>query len=261
MAGKMNKLYEKLKEEFIKNKLDQFKASFNENVKLPEISETDLAKMIDHTLLKPDASESEIKILCDEAREFNFASVCVNPCWVDFCFNQLKDSNVKVCTVIGFPLGANHTNVKLKEAETAIAEGAEEIDMVMNIGQLKSKNYNYVFDEIKKISSIAKSNLVLLKVIIETCLLTDEEKIIASIICKEAGADFVKTSTGFSKGGATVYDVALMNFTVAPEIKVKASGGVRSKENALKMIAAGASRIGTSSGIKIIQGELGREGY
>lgn len=261
MVSRMNNLYEIAEEKFVENKLSQFKASFNEDMELPEISDEELAQMIDHTLLKPDASESEIKILCDEAREYNFASVCVNPCWVDFCFNQLKDSNVKVCTVIGFPLGANHTNVKLNEAETAIADGAEEIDMVMNIGQLKSKNYNYVFDEIKKISTIAKNNLSLLKVIIETCLLTDEEKIIASLICKEAGADFVKTSTGFSKGGATVFDVALMNFTVAPEIKVKASGGVRSKEDALRMIAAGASRIGTSSGVKIIIGEKGSTGY
>ncbi|WP_369684763.1 deoxyribose-phosphate aldolase [Ignavibacterium album] len=217
--------------------------------------------MIDHTLLKPDATKEEIIKLCDEAREFNFASVCVNPCWVETCFNNLKDSDVKVCTVIGFPLGANHTNTKLLETETAIADGAEEIDMVINIGQLKSGNYEYVLNEISRIAHLTKNNLAVLKVIIETCLLTDEEKIIASIISKEAGADFVKTSTGFSKGGATLFDVSLMKYSVENKIKVKASGGVRSREDALKMIAAGASRIGTSSGVKIIRGESGSAAY
>ncbi|WP_366935378.1 deoxyribose-phosphate aldolase [Ignavibacterium sp.] len=217
--------------------------------------------MIDHTLLKPDATKEEIIKLCDEARGFNFASVCVNPCWVETCFNNLKDSDVKVCTVIGFPLGANHTNTKLLETETAIADGAEEIDMVINIGQLKSGNYEYVLNEISRIAHLTKNNLAVLKVIIETCLLTDEEKIIASIISKEAGADFVKTSTGFSKGGATLFDVSLMKYSVENKIKVKASGGVRSREDALKMIAAGASRIGTSSGVKIIRGESGSAAY
>lgn len=257
----MNNIHDKLEDNLIRNKLEQFKKSFTENFAVPQLSEKDLAKMIDHTLLKPDADESEILQLCNEAREFDFTSVCVNPCWVDYCFNQLKETNVKVCTVIGFPLGANHTNTKIQEAETAISDGAEEIDMVINIGQLKSKNYNYVFNEIEKISHIAKSSLTITKVILETCLLTDEEKIIASIISREAGADFVKTSTGFSKGGATVFDVALMNYSVEGKIKVKASGGVRSKDDALKMIAAGASRIGTSSGVKIIQGENGSTGY
>lgn len=252
---------ELINENIISEILNQFKSSFKEKTELPEISESDLAKMIDHTLLKPDATKDEIKKLCDEAREFNFASVCVNPSWVEFCFDQLKDTNVKVCTVIGFPLGANHTNTKLQETETAIADGAEEIDMVINIGQLKSGNYEYVFSEIEKIANIAKKNLAILKVIIETCLLTDEEKIIASIISKEAGADFIKTSTGFSKGGATVFDVALMNYAVDGKIKVKASGGVRSREDALKMIAAGASRIGTSSGVKIVRGESGSAAY
>ncbi|WP_407930687.1 deoxyribose-phosphate aldolase [Ignavibacterium album] len=217
--------------------------------------------MIDHTLLKPDATKEEIIKLCDEARAFNFASVCVNPCWVETCFNNLKDSDVKVCTVIGFPLGANHPNTKLLETETAIADGAEEIDMVINIGQLKSGNYEYVLNEISRIAHLTKNNLAVLKVIIETCLLTDEEKIIASIISKEAGADFVKTSTGFSKGGATLFDVSLMKYSVENKIKVKASGGVRSREDALKMIAAGASRIGTSSGVKIIRGESGSAAY
>ncbi|AFH49514.1 Deoxyribose-phosphate aldolase [Ignavibacterium album JCM 16511] len=257
----MNNVSELLSHNIISEKLDQFKSSFNEEMNLPDLLEKEIAKMIDHTLLKPDATESEIKKLCDEAREFDFASVCVNPCWVDFCYNQLKETNVKVCTVIGFPLGANHTNTKLQEAETAIADGAEEIDMVINIGQLKSRNYDYVFNEIEKITYIAKRSLALTKVIIETCLLTDEEKFIASILSKEAQADFVKTSTGFSKGGATIYDVALMNFAIEGKLKVKASGGVRSKDDALKMIAAGASRIGTSSGVKIIQGEKGSSDY
>ncbi len=252
---------ELINENIISEILNQFKSSYKEKTELPEISESDLAKMIDHTLLKPDATESEIKKLCDEARQFNFASVCVNPCWVDYCFDQLKDTEVKVCTVIGFPLGANHTSTKLQETETAIADGAEEIDMVLNIGQLKSGNYEYVFSEIEKIANITKKNLAILKVIIETCLLTDEEKIIASIISKEAGADFIKTSTGFSKGGATLFDVALMNYAVDGKIKVKASGGIRSREDALKMIAAGASRIGTSSGVKILLGESGSAAY
>ncbi len=252
---------ELINENIISEILNQFKSSYKEKTELPEISESDLAKMIDHTLLKPDATESEIKKLCDEARQFNFASVCVNPCWVDYCFDQLKDTEVKVCTVIGFPLGANHTSTKLQETETAIADGAEEIDMVLNIGQLKSGNYEYVFSEIEKIANITKKNLAILKVIIETCLLTDEEKIIASIISKEAGADFIKTSTGFSKGGATLFDVALMNYAVDGKIKVKASGGIRSREDALKMIAAGASRIGTSSGVKILRGESGSAAY
>lgn len=261
MVNKMNNLLDKLQDNLIKNKLEQFKKSFNENFLLPELTERELAKTIDHTLLRPDATESEILQLCNEAKQFEFASVCVNPCWVEFCFNQLKETNVKVCTVIGFPLGANHTNTKIQEAETAISDGAEEIDMVINIGQLKSKNYNYVFNEIEKISHIAKGSLTTTKVILETCLLTDEEKIIASLISREAGADFVKTSTGFYKSGATVYDVALMNYSIEEKIKVKASGGVRSREDALKMIAAGASRIGTSSGAKILQGEKGITGY
>lgn len=261
MVNNMKSLDELLSSNFIKNKLSQFKSSFAESTRLPELPGSDLAQMIDHTLLKPDATIAEIIKLCDEAREYNFASVCVNPCWVETCFNQLKDSNVKVCIVIGFPLGANHTNTKVQEVETAIADGAEEVDMVINIGQLKSGNYEFVFNEIKKIADITKRNLVTLKVIIETCLLTDEEKVIASVISKEAGADFVKTSTGFSKGGATIYDVALMNFSVEGKIKVKASGGVRSKEDALTMIAAGASRIGTSSGVKIINGENGSSAY
>jgi deoxyribose-phosphate aldolase len=261
MVNKMKFNSKSINENIVSEILNQFKSSFKEKTELPEISESELAKMIDHTLLKPDATKEEIIKLCDEARGFNFASVCVNPCWVETCFNNLKDSDVKVCTVIGFPLGANHTNTKLLETETAIADGAEEIDMVINIGQLKSGNYEYVLNEISRIAHLTKNNLALLKVIIETCLLTDEEKIIASIISKEAGADFVKTSTGFSKGGATLFDVSLMKYSVENKIKVKASGGVRVREDALKMIAAGASRIGTSSGVKIIRGESGSAAY
>jgi deoxyribose-phosphate aldolase len=261
MVNQMNNIKEKIEAGLIRKKLDEFKKSFSENFSLPEITDKQLAKTIDHTLLKPEATEDDIIKLCEEAAKFDFASVCVNPCWVDLCFERLKETNVKVCTVIGFPLGANHMNTKILEAETAISEGAEEIDMVLNIGQLKSGNYDFVFSEIEKISYSAKRSLSLLKVIIETSLLTDEEKIIASIISKEAGADFVKTSTGFSKGGATVFDVALMNFAVEGKIKVKASGGVRSKNDALKMLAAGASRIGTSSGVNIIKGEAAKAGY
>ncbi len=257
----MNNLSELISKDIIDKKLEEFKSSFIENFILPDLNGKQLAKTIDHTLLKPEASIDEIKKLCDEAKRFEFASVCVNPCWVEYCFDQLKETNVKVCTVVGFPLGANTTSTKVQEAESAIVNGAEEIDMVINIGQLKSKNYQYVFDEIKQLSQTAKKNLALLKVILETCLLTDEEKIVASILSKEAGADFIKTSTGFSKGGATLYDVALMKFSVEDKIKVKASGGVRSKEDALKMIAAGAGRIGTSSGVKIILGEKGSSEY
>lgn len=254
----MNDLFS---ERVISEKSEEFKKSFKEPTQFIDLSNDELVKMIDHTLLKPDATESEIKKLCDEAREYQFASVCVNPCWVNYCFDLLKETNVKVCTVIGFPLGANSTNTKLFEAESAISDGAEEVDMVINIGKLKSKDYNYIFDEIHKISFTAKQSLALTKVILETCLLSDEEKIIASIISREAGADFIKTSTGFSKSGATVYDVSLMNFSVDGKIKVKASGGIRSREDALKMITAGASRIGTSSGVKIIQDKSSSEGY
>lgn len=242
-------------------KLESFKSSFKEINYLNDISDSEMAKMIDHTLLKPDATITDIEKLCGEAREFQFASVCVNPVWVSKCFDLLKDTNVKICTVIGFPLGANLKSTKLIEVESAISDGAEEIDMVINIGKLKSKDYDFVFNEINEITHLAKRSLVLSKVIIETCLLTDEEKIIASVLSMNAGADFVKTSTGFSKSGATIYDVALMKYAVDGKIKVKASGGIRSREDALKMIAAGAQRIGTSSGVKILQGKNGKENY
>lgn len=212
-----------------------------------------IAKMIDHTLLKPEATKQQIEALCEEAREYNFASVCVNPTWVSFSAEKLKGSDVKVCTVIGFPLGATTPETKAFETKNAIENGAEEIDMVINIGALKSGDYDLVEKDILAVTNAAKGK-ALTKVIIETCLLTDDEKVRACEIAVKAGADFVKTSTGFSTGGATPQDIALMRKTVGPEIGVKASGGVRSPEDAQSMIKAGATRIGASSGVKIVQG-------
>ena len=208
-------------------------------------------RMIDHTLLAPDATESQIKKICDEAKEHRFASVCVNPGWVSFCAKELKGTDSKVCTVIGFPLGATSTKSKEEELKQAIIDGAEELDMVINIGKLKDHQDEYVENEIHALKQLC-GNLVL-KVIIETCLLTDEEKVRVCLLAKKAGADFVKTSTGFSKGGATKEDVALMRKTVGPEMGVKASGGVRTKEDMEDMIKAGATRIGTSHGCELIK--------
>ena len=208
-------------------------------------------RMIDHTLLAPDATESQIKKICDEAKEHHFASVCVNPSWVSFCAKELKGTDSKVCTVIGFPLGATSTKSKEEELKQAIADGAEELDMVINIGKLKDHQDEYVENEIHALKQLC-GNLVL-KVIIETCLLTDEEKVRVCLLAKKAGADFVKTSTGFSKGGATKEDVALMRKTVGPEMGVKASGGVRTKEDMENMIKAGATRIGTGHGCELIK--------
>lgn len=219
------------------------------------LSDISLARMIDHTLLKPDATETEVTKLCEEARKYHFASVCVNPGFVSLCSSLLKGSDVKVCTVIGFPLGATTTEVKRLEAEQAIANGATEIDMVINIGELKSGKTDYVFNDVRQVVLAAKKSLVVCKVILETALLTDEEKIKACLICKDAGADFVKTSTGFSKGGATVGDVALMRLVVGSAVGVKASGGIRTKEDAEAMIASGADRIGASASVKIVLGE------
>lgn len=207
-------------------------------------------KLIDHTFLKQDATPEQIISLCNEAKQFDFMSVCVNPAYVPLAAECLKGSTVKVCTVIGFPLGMNLTRTKIDEASLAIKQGADEIDMVINVGMLKSGNSDYVKEEIKLLKEVAGHRI--LKVIIETCLLTDEEKILACKIAKEAGADFVKTSTGFSTGGATVHDVELMRKTVGPDMGVKASGGVRTHEDLLAMVEAGASRIGTSNGTKII---------
>ena len=208
-------------------------------------------RLIDHTVLKPETQEEAVIKLCKEALEFNFASVCVNPTFVELCAGLLKGSEVKVCTVIGFPLGANTKEVKGFEALDAVNKGAEEIDMVINIGALKDKKYEYVYEEIKYIKECCKGRL--LKVIIETCLLTDEEKVKACELSVKAGADYVKTSTGFSTGGATVSDIALMRKTVGPDLGVKASGGVRSYEDMVNMVEAGATRIGTSSGPKLMK--------
>ena len=207
-------------------------------------------KLIDHTLLKQDATPEQIIALCEEAKQFDFMSVCVNPAYVPLAAKCLEGSDVKVCTVIGFPLGMNLTRTKVEEAELAIKEGADEIDMVINVGMLKAGHDQFVEEEIRELKAVAGQKV--LKVIIETCLLTDEEKVRACIASKNAGADFVKTSTGFSTGGATAHDVALMRKTVGPHMGVKASGGVRTKEDLLAMVEAGATRIGTSNGTKII---------
>ncbi len=207
-------------------------------------------KLIDHTLLKQDATPEQIMKLCEEAKQYDFMSVCVNPAYVPLAASCLKDSDVKVCTVIGFPLGMNLTKTKIQEAELCIAQGATEIDMVINVGMLKAGHDDYVKEEIRLLKEVA--GRLVLKVIIETCLLTDEEKVRVCRLAKEAGADFVKTSTGFSTGGATVHDVKLMRDTVGPDMGVKASGGVRTHEDLLAMVEAGANRIGTSNGTKII---------
>jgi len=220
-----------------------------------------IARKIDHTLLKPDATTDEIISLCEEAKKYQFASVCINPSYVSLCKDLLKGSGVKVCTVIGFPLGATTTETKRYEAEQAIKNGAEEIDMVINVGQLKQGNYDYVFNDVNQVVLAAKKKGDICKVILETALLTDEEKIKACIICKHAGADFVKTSTGFSKGGATVGDIALMKYVVGSSVGVKASGGIRSREDANAMIASGADRIGASASVKIVLGEKSGSTY
>ena len=213
----------------------------------------DWASLVDHTLLKPEATENDIKKLCNEAIEFGFASVCVNPSWVKKAAGFLKGSDVPVCTVIGFPLGATLSDVKAFEARRAIFNGAREVDMVINIGALKSGDDCTVEDDIRAVAQAAHENGVLLKVIIETALLTDDEKVRACLASKNAGADFVKTSTGFAKGGATVEDVALMRRVVGSQLGVKASGGVKGIEDARAMFEAGATRIGASVGVKIAQ--------
>ena len=214
-----------------------------------------LARMIDHTLLKPDATQKEIEKLCAEAKHYRFASVCINPSYVKMCASLLRDTDVKVCTVIGFPLGATSSASKAFETDHAIKDGAREVDMVINIGMLKSGEYDYIKEDILSVVSTAHSFGVLTKVIIETGLLTDEEKVKACMLAKQAGADFVKTSTGFVKGGATAGDIALMRKVVGPDLGVKASGGVRSQEDALALIASGADRIGASASVKIVTGE------
>ncbi|MEW9093637.1 MAG: deoxyribose-phosphate aldolase [Clostridiaceae bacterium] len=211
-----------------------------------------LASFIDHTVLKPETGIDKIKQICEEALKYEFASVCINPCNVKVASDLLKGSNVKVCTVIGFPLGANTTAVKVFETEDAINNGADEIDMVINVGKLKDKDYEYVKRDIEEVVKAAKGK-ALTKVIIENCLLTEEEKIMACKLSKEVGADFVKTSTGFSTGGATPEDVKLMRETVGTTMGVKASGGVRTYEDTMAMIEAGASRVGASSSVQICE--------
>ena len=213
-----------------------------------------LNKMIDHTILKANVTKAEVERVCKEALEYDFASVCVNTCHVEFVAEQLKESGVKTCVVVGFPLGAMITEAKAFETKVAVEKGANEVDMVINIGALKDGNIALVENDIRAVVEAAKPALV--KVIIEACLLTDEEKIAACQAAVRAGADFVKTSTGFSTGGATAEDIALMRKTVGPDLGVKASGGVRTKEDAEKMIEAGATRIGASASIAIVEGKI-----
>jgi len=212
-----------------------------------------VASMIDHTILKPSATSKEIETLCEEARRYLFASVCINPCYVPLCAQMLRMTNVKVCTVVGFPLGANRSEVKAFETDRAIQDGAQEVDMVINVGALKSADHDLVERDIRAVVESCRS-IVVSKVIIEAALLTDEEKVTACQLAKSAGADFVKTSTGFGPGGATAHDVALMRATVGSEMGVKAAGGIRDAETAREMIEAGASRIGASASVKIVGG-------
>ena len=238
--GKIDKL---AKEVMLKMKTDKKNTS---------ITAKELARFIDHTLLKPEATPDQITKLCNEAKEYSFASVCVNPVNVALAAKLLEGSIVKVCTVIGFPLGATTPFVKAAETRDAIANGADEVDMVINVGALKAKNYDVVEKDIAAVVEAANGTLV--KVIIETCLLTDEEKTKVCKLAKKAGADFVKTSTGFNKSGATPEDIALMRKAVGPDMGVKASGGVRDTKAALEMIKNGATRIGASASIAIIEG-------
>lgn len=212
----------------------------------------DIAKFIDHTLLKPEATPTEIEKLCNEAKEYHFAAVCVNPPYVKQCAQILRGTDVDVAAVVGFPLGAHTTETKVFETKQAVADGAKEIDMVINIGALKAKQYDLVRNDIKAIADATHAGGSILKVIIEAALLTDDEKVRACELSKEAGADFVKTSTGFGPGGATAHDVALMARTVGSELGVKAAGGIRNYEQAQTMIQAGATRIGASAGVKIV---------
>ncbi len=220
----------------------------------------DMARYIDHTLLRPDATAAEIDQLCREAEQYHFASVCINPTWVKRAAENLRGTRVPVCSVIGFPLGATTPEIKAMETRRALRDGAREVDMVLNIGALKSGDYDLVRTDIEKVVDAAHDGSAGCKVRLETAMLTVEEKVIASSLAKQAKADFVKPSTGFGPGGATVYDVALMRETVGPEMGVKASGGVRTADDAEDMIAAGASRIGASAGIEIVGGKDGGSG-
>jgi deoxyribose-phosphate aldolase len=217
-------------------------------------------KYIDHTLLKPEATEEQVDKLCAEAAKHHFYSVCVNSSWAEHCARKLGGTGVKVCAVVGFPLGAMDSRAKAFEARTAIANGANEIDMVMNVGAMKAKNLKVVKEDILSVRRACRSGIIL-KVILETCMLTDEEKVLACQISKDAEADFVKTSTGFNKSGATVADVMLMRRTVGPKMGVKAAGGVKSYEDAIAMIRAGATRLGTSSGVLLVSGQKSEGSY
>ena len=212
-----------------------------------------LAALVDHTLLKPEAGEDQVRAHIAEAIEFGFASVCLNPIWTPLCADLLAGTSVKTCTVIGFPLGATLPAIKVFEVETAASLGADEVDMVLAVGQLRDGDYHLVYRDIAEVADAAHQHDLILKVILETGLLTDEQKIAACVIAQEAGADFVKTATGFSGGGATVPDVALMRRVVGPAMGVKAAGGIRTPEDALRMVAAGANRLGTSGGVRIMQ--------
>ena len=220
----------------------------------------DLARYIDHTLLKPDATAADVDRLCDEAIEHGFAAVCINPTWVRRAADRVRGTDVAVASVIGFPFGASTSEVKAMEARRAIRDGAREIDMVLNIGALRSGMRDLVREDIAKVSDACHESGALNKVIIETALLTDQEKVVACRLAKEAKADFVKTSTGYASGGATVFDVALMREAVGPRIGVKASGGIRTRDDVEEMIAAGATRIGASAGVRIVTGEGGTSG-
>jgi deoxyribose-phosphate aldolase len=219
---------------------------------VPEF-DSSIAALIDHTLLKPEATAAEIRKVCAEARHYRFASVCVNPYWVRLVADELAGSAVKVCSVVGFPLGASVTEIKVAETAAAIRDGAQEIDMVLNIGELRGGNHEAVRGDIRAVVETAHASGAIVKVILETALLNDQQKVAAAQLAKEAGADFVKTSTGFGPGGATAADVALMRRTVGPAMGVKASGGVRTLEDLKTMAAAGANRIGASASVKIVE--------
>ena len=212
-----------------------------------------VAALIDHTILRPEASAEDVRKVCAEAREYGFASVCVNPARVALVASELRGSKVKTCSVVGFPLGATTTEVKMCEAELAIRAGAQEVDMVINVGALKDRDYQVVMSDIQDVAEVCHAGKALLKVIIEACLLEDSEKVIACAISKLAGADFVKTSTGFSKSGATAADVALLRRVVGPELGVKAAGGIRTLEDLRAMVAAGATRVGASASVTIVE--------
>jgi deoxyribose-phosphate aldolase len=222
-----------------------------------KLNPNDVARLIDHTLLLPDATEAQIQQLCRDAKHYRFASVCVNPTWVSLARTLLVDSLVKVATVVGFPLGATLPEAKAFESERAIQAGAHEIDMVFNIGRLKSGNHQVVFQDVTSVVAVARHSGALVKAILETSLLTEEEKVAACVLAQAGGVDFVKTSTGFSKGGATVADVALMRRVVGPTLGIKASGGIRTLQTLQDMVAAGATRIGASASVSIMEELMG----